>query len=460
MRTAAGASAGQHRGAKAMKRIALGLFVLGLGIATWWTVDRWAPAASGSSREQKAGYVTQPSAIGVIRRTISATGSLKARQTVDVSSQLSGQIARVLVDFNDTVKEGQVLAELDRRGFEARVAQAEAEATMARENIAILSTRRDRAQRRLDESAAQRLVMAARIDKARAGMGAAAPRRSRMETLQQNDAVTVAAVEDARATYKAAEAAVREAEAVAAAHEHAVASLEAELRGAQAELVNARAALPLRDATLDLARFDLERSFIRAPIDGVVVKRAVEPGQTVAVNLEAPVLFTIAGDLSKMEIHANIDETDVGEIAPGQMATFGVNAFPGRSFSATVTKIRKSAQLLQGVVTYTVILETENSDGRLLPGMTSTVRITVEEVGPVLTVPLAALRFVPDGEAAVDGRIWVLAADGRPELRAVVLGSADRRDVAVVDGQLREGEAVILARLRPADSGRIFGIRF
>ena len=444
-----------------MKRIAVALVALGLGAALLWgTEDRWAPAALSGGIEPRTGYVTQPSSIGVIRRTISATGSLKARSTVDVSSQLSGQIARVEADFNDVVKKGQLLAELDRRGFEARVTQAQAEAAMARETIAILSTRRDRAQRRLDESVVQRRVLAARIDKARAASAAAAPRRARTETLQRQDAATITAVEDARAAHETAEAAVREAEALAAAHEHAVGSLEAGLREAQAELVNARAALPLRDAALDLVQLDLERSAIRSPIDGVVVKRAVEPGQTVAVNLEAPVLFTIAGDLSKMEIHANIDETDVGEISVGQRAVFGVNAFPERTFSAAVVKIRKAAQLIQGVVTYTVVLETENPDGRLLPGMTSTVRIVVEEVGPALTVPLAALRFAPEGEGAAGGRIWVLTPDGRIESRALVFGADDRRDIAVLEGPLVEGEAVILARARPAESGRFFGIRF
>jgi HlyD family secretion protein len=441
-----------------VKRIALALAACGLGLAMlWWT---WAPAARTSVVDQKTGYVTEPASIGVIRRTISAIGSLKARSTVDVSSQLSGQIARVNADFNDVVKQGQVLAELDRRGYEAHVSQAQAEAAMARETIAILSTRRDRAQRNLGESVAKRQVFAARVDKARAAAGVAALRRARVETLQRQGAGTASAVEDARAAYETADAGVREAEGDAAAHEQAIASLEVGVREVQAELVNADAALPLRDAALDLVRLDLERSAIRSPIDGVVVKRAVEPGQTVAVSLDAPVLFTIAGDLSKMEIHANIDETDVGEISPGQRAAFSVNAFPDRTFSAAVVKIRKSGQLVQGVVTYTVILETENPDGRLLPGMTSTVRIVIEEVGPVLTLPLAALRFAPEGESAAGGRIWVLAADGRIEPRALVFGPDDRQHIAVLEGKLLEGESVILARARPAETGRFFGIRF
>jgi len=439
--------------------IALVIFVVGLTVL-WHGANRWMATPLTAGIDRRTGYLTQPASIGVIRRTISATGALKARSTVDVSSQLSGQIASVGVDFNDIVTRGQTLAELDRRGFEAHVSQARAEAAMARDNIAILSTRRDRGQRNLDESIAERQVFAARVDKARATAVAAAARRGRAEKLQPQGATTMSSLEEARAAHETAQAGLREAEGDAAAHEQKIGSLEAAFREAQAELVNANAALPLRDAAVDLAELDLERSAIRSPIDGVVVKRAVEPGQTVAASLDSPVLFTIAGELAKMEIHANIDETDVGEIVAGQQAVFSVTAFPGRTFPARVTKIRKSGQIVQGVVTYTVVLETDNADGRLLPGMTSTLRIVVEEVGPVLSLPLAALRFTPDGQAAVDGRVWVLAQDGGIEPRDLVFGPDDRQQIAVREGRLAEGEAIILSRPRPADTGRFLGIRF
>lgn len=424
-------------------------------------LGRWASATLIGASNNQAAYVTQPSSIGMIRRSISATGALKARSTVDVSSQLSGQIASVNADFNDIVKQGQVLAELDRRSYEAHVSQARAEAAMARDNIDMLSARRDQAQRKLDEAKAQREVYAARIDKARAAAALAALRRTRGETLQRQGAGTASAVEDSRAAHETAEAGMREAVADVAAHEQAIASLDAALREVQAELANARAALPLRDAAFDLARLDLERSAIRSPIDGVVVKRAVEPGQTVAASLDAPVLFTIAGDLSKMEIHANIDETDVGQLASGQHATFSVGAYPERTFRATITKIRKSGQLVQGVVTYTAILETANPDGRLLPGMTCTVRIVVEEVGPVLKVPLASLRFAPSEAGAATGQdVWVLTPDGRIDRRAVTLGPDDQHDIAVLGGHLAAGEKVILARAAPRQSTRWFGSQF
>jgi HlyD family secretion protein len=408
-------------------------------------------------------YLTAEVATGHVRRTVSATGALEAVTTVDVSSQLSGQISRLDADFNDPVRVGQALATLDQRGFEARVVQAESEARMARANVAILSAKLDEARGLEDEADAQRKVVRARIDLARVELDAAERQFARADRLAGRGAAAVATVEDARSAHDAAAARLREAEALAIAHEHMVASRQAARREAEAELSNAEAALPLRDAALVLARLDLERSTIRAPIDGVVVGRNVEPGQTVAVSLDAPVLFTIAGDLAKMEIHANIDETDIGAIAVGQAAEFTVDAFPGRIFQARVSEIRKAARLVQGVVTYTVVLQTENPDGVLLPGMTSIVRIAIEETGAVRTVPLAALRFTGDGAAGKAGSgkiLWVLESDSKIEPRNVAFGLDDGSVIAVLDGDLAVGERVITGRVPHPAGRRIFGIRF
>jgi HlyD family secretion protein len=292
---------------------------------------------------------------------------------------------------------------------------------------------------------------------------------SRTQTLASRGTAAASLVEDSQSARDSAAAQLREAEAVAAAHEHMVASSRAGRREAEAELANANAALPLHEAALELARLDLHRSTIRAPIDGVIVGRNVDRGQTVAVSLEAPILFTIAGDLAQMEIHANIDETDIGEIAVGQPADFTVDAYPGNAFAARVSEIRKAARIVQGVVTYTVILETSNPDGLLLPGMTSTVRIVVEDLGPVATVPLAALRFVPDGRGADsaqpsgnanDQTVWVLDAGGNPQPRSLVLGVDDGRNVAVLGGNVTDGERVITGRAPRPAARRLFGIRF
>jgi HlyD family secretion protein len=403
-------------------------------------------------------FVTAEVTKATIRRTVTATGALQAVTTVEVSSQLSGQIARLSVDFNDPVAAGQELAVLDQRSFEAWVAQAEAEEQMARENVAILVAKLEKARGIESEAVARRGVFAARVEGAQVGLAASERQLARAEQLAGRGTATRAAVEDARSVRDAMVAELREAEALAAAHEHLVTSIEAGRHEAEAELANARAALPLRDAARALAQLDLERSTIRAPIDGIVVGRNVEPGQTVAVSLDAPVLFTIAGDLAEMEIHANIDETDIGEIAVGQAAEFIVDAFPGRAFAARVTEIRKAARLIQGVVTYTVVLETGNPGRLLLPGMTAIVRIAVEETGPALTVPLAALRF--DGGSANTGdTLWVLGQAGI-ERRAVALGLDDGTDVAVLGGNIAAGERVVTGRVRRPAGRRLFGINF
>ena len=409
-------------------------------------------------------YLTTEVATGRVRRTVSATGSLEAVTTVEVSSQLSGQISRLDADFNDAVVAGQALATLDQRGFEARVVQAQSEARMARENVAILSAKLDEARGLEDEADAQRKVVAARVDLARVELDAAERQFTRVDRLAGRGAAAVATVEDARSARDAATAKLREAEALAIAHEHTVASRQAARREAEADLSNAEAALPLSEAALVLARLELERSTIRAPINGVVVGRDVERGQTVAASLDAPVLFTIAGDLAKMEIHANIDETDIGAIAVGQAAEFTVDSFPGRTFPALVGEIRKAARPVQGVVTYTVVLQTENSDGRLLPGMTSIVRIAIEETGAVRTVPLAALSFTGDGavDEALAGEttLWVLKGDGKIEPRNVAFGLDDGSVVAVLGGNLAVGERVVTGRVPHPAGRRIFGIRF
>lgn len=448
---------------------------LAIGAGLWSEkAFSWASTASDVAVQRNASdvYRTAAVAIGRIRPTITATGSLQAVATVEVSSQLSGQIARLDADFNDTVVTGQPLAELDQRGFRARVVQAEAEFEMARENVAILTAKLEKARGMARETSARRKAFRARLDQAWVKLNAAKRKFARTEKLAKRGTASASSVEDARADRDTAAAELREAKAAGEAHEHVVASSNAGLREAEAELANARAALPLRQAAVALARLDLERSTIRAPIDGVIVGRNVEQGQTVAASLDAPVLFTIAGDLSEMEIHAKIDETDIAEIAAGQAAEFTIDAFPGRTFSAKVSEIRKAALVVQGVVTYTVVLSASNPQGLLLPGMTATVRIAVDDVGPVRTVPLAALRFAPKNRVATDptGKradtnapdqtVWVLNRNGNPEPRRLRLGADDGREVAVLDGALSKGERVITGRVPSPARFRLFGVRF
>jgi HlyD family secretion protein len=284
-----------------------------------------------------------------------------------------------------------------------------------------------------------------------------------------------------------AAASLREAEAIAAAQENLVAGTKADLRRVTSELGSALASIPQKQALLDVAQIDLDRTTIRSPIDGVIVGRNVNEGQTLATTLEAKTLFIVAGDLHQMQIEAKVDEADIGKIKVGQEATFTVDSHPGRQFSGVVRQVRKAPQVVQNVVTYIVVLSAANPENLLLPGMTALVRITVNRTGPVLKVPLAALRYAPKpkegaGAAAAEqgkvgngvqpawagdlqfsrGRaasVWTLGADGEPRSVLVGLGDDDSSHAAVLSGPLSPGDRVILGEAATAAPRRLFGIR-
>jgi HlyD family secretion protein len=432
------------------------------------TADAAATARESAARK----YTTAEVTVGRIERKIAAIGSLQAVSTVKVSSQLSGQIADLYVNYNDMVQTDQPLAVLDQRGYRARVAQARAELEMARETVSVLSARLAKAHGVEQEMVARRQIHAARIEKAQVRLDAAQQSLDRTEALARRGTLSGSAAEDAHAEHLTAVAELSEVKAAFAAQEHVIAASKAGRQEVEAELANARAALSLRRAALDLAELDLDRSTIRAPTDGVIINRNVEKGQTVATSLDAPTLFTIAGDLSEMEIHANIDETDIGEIGVGQTAEFSVGAFPGRAFPARVIELRKGAKLVQGVVSYVVILRVENRQGLLLPGMTAKLNITVQEYDAVPTLPLAALRYspndraidaspaLPTGDGTAVRTVWVLDDRGLPKPQSIEIGVDDGRDVAIPDADLPIGTRVITGSAQPTEKKRVFGIRF
>jgi HlyD family secretion protein len=238
-----------------------------------------------------------------------------------------------------------------------------------------------------------------------------------------------------------------------------VAMAEAELRMAEANVQNAEAVTEQQQAALDQARFDLDRTVLRAPIDGVIVKRDINPGQTVAVSLDAKTLFTIANDLRSMAVHGKIDEADIGQLKIGQVANFSVDAYPSRTFTGHVLQIRKSPEVVQSVVTYTAIISAPNPDLLLYPGMTAMLRIVVSDSGPTFVVPNEALRFRPPGARLTLGAqtendvgsapgeaatVWVLGKAGQPTPVAVSLGASDDNDTELRAGPLTEGQALIV----------------
>lgn len=334
---------------------------------------------------------------GPIVSTVSSTGTLNAVITVQVGSQVSGQIKDLSADFNSEVQKGQVIARIDPENFQARVRQADAELAVARANVAIQRAAVERARAELEN--VRSALAAAKAQTEKAGVSVANARRDldRKRALYKKAVISESHIDDALAAYDQAQAQFNSAEAQQQAQASLVGSRKAQLKMAQAQVKHALAQVKQREAALHNSKVDLEHTVIRSPLDGVVIKRSVDIGQTVAASLQAPTLFTIAQDLREMQVDTNVDEADIGRIQVGQRVTFTVDAFPGREFSGRVEQIRKAPQTIQNVVTYTVVVSAENQDQRLLPGMTANVQIVIEERRDVLKLPNAALRFRPPG---------------------------------------------------------------
>jgi len=325
---------------------------------------------------------------GPMAAAVAASGTLNAVATVPVGSQISGQVKDIYADFNTPVKKGQVMALIDPATFELRVNQT-----------------------RADLDAAE---------------SAASVARSSLAGLQAEFGRMKIARDSTREQLKA---------------------VQAQIEVSQGQVQSAVAAVKQRDSLLRQAQIDLERTVIRAPVDGTVVLRNVAAGQTVAPSRQAPVLFTIAQDLRDMQVEAAIDEADVGRLRVGLPATFAVDAFPRRNFNGEIQQIRKSPPNAQNAVSYTVVISAPNPDLTLLPGMTANVRIAVENRDSVLKVPNAALRWRPPGAADVRepgiGRVYVLE-DGAPRPRDARLGLTDGTTTELVAGALTEGMEVIV----------------
>jgi HlyD family secretion protein len=374
-----------------MRRRLSSLFTLAVPVAAAGLAALWlfGPTTAGN---KGVVYETVPATKGQIRKIVSTSGPVRALVTVSVGSQLSGQVDDVRVDFNSEVKPGDILATIDSKTFAARVAQAKADLTAAEAALA-------------NQEAA--------MNKARAMLQAAETNVVRQQGLAEKRL-------SPQLTF---ETALRDRDVA-----------KADIAVAEAQVMSARATIEQRKAALDQATIDLERTEIRSPIDGTVISRTVDPGQTVAASLQAPELFKIAQDLSRIRIEAQVNEADVGAVAQGNPATFIVDAYPDRQFEGRVTQVRLAATELNSVVTYTVIVEAANDGRKLFPGMTANVMIVSATRDGALRVSNDALRFKPKTEVAA----------GRGE-RGEGRGGADRggqmidrlkTEVALTDDQV------------------------
>jgi HlyD family secretion protein len=380
---------------------------LTIGVYVWWSLS-----GSGSA----VSYVTAPATRSNMTVVVTATGSAQPTTQVNVSSELSGTIRKVLVDYNSSVTKGQPLAELDTDKLKATVQSFRAKLVAAKAKVA---------------------DAAATIEEKRGEY-------ERKQTLAAKKVASDKDLDLAKAAYDRA----------VAAHASALAEVE------------------VVEADLRLNEINLDKACICSPINGVVLKRSVDPGQIVASSLQAPVLFVIAQDLRQMELQVDVDEADVGKVKVGQKATFGVDAYPNRKFPAQIRDIRYGSETVQGVVTYKAVLAIDNSELLIRPGMTATAEVVVEEVKNALLVANPALRFSPSAansqqkggllqmllprpppasmrppskqdDTGPNRTIWILK-EGVPTAVPVVIGATDGRSTEILKGEIAPDQPVII----------------
>jgi len=306
---------------------------------------------------------------GALQSVVAASGTLNAVTTVQVGSQISGQVKEINADFNTAVKKDQVIARIDPQTFELRVNQARADLDAAHSAVAVARS----------GLAAQQ----AEVGRVKVTLADAQRDYERKKMLVEKNFISGAELDKARTLLDGTREQLK--------------AVEAQIHVSEAQVLSAQATVKQRESLLKQSQVDLERTIIRAPVDGTVILRNVDAGQTVAASLQAPVLFTIAQDLRDMQVEAAIDEADVGRLRVGQQATFTVDAFPRRNFNGEIRQIRKSPVNVQNVISYTVVISAANPDLSLLPGMTANVRVVVEKRDAVLKLANAALRFRPAG---------------------------------------------------------------
>ncbi len=370
----------------------LAAVLLAAGGGAWW----WAQRNGADAVQYRTGKIER----GPLQATVSASGAVNPVTQVSVGTQVSGQIKELHVDFNSEVKAGQLIAMLDPETFEYRVRQAQADVDAAQ--AAVLT--------------AQANVVASRaaVSRARVDLEEARRDHERKASLVEKQFIAQSEGDKARALVNTTIEALKAA--------------EAQLGVTQAQVKSAQANVAQREAALAQARIDLARTRITSPVSGIVIKRAIEKGQTVAASLQAPELFVIAQNLQDMQVDASIDESDVGRIRTGQKASFTVDAFPGQTFEGTVSQVRKAAQNVASVVTYVAVVQFANAGGRLLPGMTANVRVVTDTRANVFKVPNAALRVrIPGVEPAA-------AAPGTPDATKNVADNVPSKGAAGAKG--------------------------
>jgi HlyD family secretion protein len=410
---------------------------------------------------------------GDIVATVQAAGTLNALVMVDVGSQISGQVKVLYADFNSRVTEGQVIARVEPEIYEAKLAQSQAELEMAETMVSVQRAQIERDRAAVEDGKAGYESAKAQTTRAEVALDDAARDLERKRSLVQHNIVATGDWERVQNAHRSAQAQVTASRALELSKAAAIGAAEAALKMAEAQFTNTLAQVKQKQAILRQAQIDVDRTYIRAPVTGTIVNRAVSVGQTVAASLQTPTLFTIAQDLTQMQVEASVVEADVSRFEIGQPVTFTVDAHPGRLFTGTVKQIRKAPQIVQNIVTYVVVITAENPGEVLLPGMTANLQVVVAKREGVLKMPNTALRFHPAGQVAEDrrekfaaraesatsadepgvsGRVFVLDPSGQPTPIRLRLGITDGRVTEVLSGDLEDDQQVITGPAAPPGS--------
>jgi HlyD family secretion protein len=377
-----------------MRRLLLIFAIVAVGAGgLWYGVGHSRPDASNDPAWRTAAVER-----GSIIAAVSATGTINPTATAIVGSQVSGQVLEILADFNSNVKAGDILARLNAEQISAKLDAARADLAQARAQLLIQRSQIDKVRADIQKLAATRADAMANVAKADALVEDARQTLERQTELNNRQIASQVTLQQAKLQSQTQAAVRDQAMAQIRVVDATEQSLAADLKVAESQLLSTDAQIAQREAVMRQIEVDLRNSTIRSPVDGIVIQRNIELGQTVAASLQAPTLFLVAQDMSKVEIYANVDEADVGRVNDGQEVTFTVTAFPAREFTGRVKTVRLGSQTLQNVVIYTAVIEVPNVDLALKPGMTATLRIFTERRENVLRVSNAALRWRPAGE--------------------------------------------------------------
>lgn len=425
-------------------------------------VYRWVRGPAGPT------YITAKVERGDIDSTVTTTGNLNAVITVQVGSQVSGNIIALYADFNTKVKKGQLVAEIDPAPFKAAVDQASATLDAAKAARVTANATLAQARATLVNAEANTASQKANVVKAQSAIDLAKVENDRRQVMVKDGSTSQEDADTAKAAYDQAIASMEATRAQVAAAEAAEDAARRGVDVAQAELDQAVAVVAQDEAGLAQARLNLEHTRIVAPVDGTVESRNMDVGQTVAASFQAPVIFLIAQDLTKMQVDTNVDESDVSRIRLDQAASFTVDAWPGQIFRGRVAQIRQAPINVQNVITYDVVIQVSNADLKLFPGMTANATIAVGHASNVLKLPKAALRFhpraaagtSPNGGPAARGAgtrsqtqlVTVLDSRGKLKQIPVKTGLADANYIEIVSGDLAEGQQVVTGLAAPGGS--------